>query len=72
MNTLTINNVDANTALDYKNQLLVHGLVADVDFTWKYTPKRPIENTFFMTTDSKVEFIFTDGSNATLFSLKWL
>jgi len=72
MNTLTITNVDANTALDYKNQLLVHGLVADVDFTWKYTPKRPIENTFFMTTDSKVEFTFVDGSNATLFSLKWL
>lgn len=70
MHSITIRNVSAVDAVDYKFQLLRAGLVMEDDFTWRYVPAQ--WDSFTGITGGKlVEFYFRDPATATFYQLKW-
>ena len=67
---LLVNVTNAPEALELNLQVLSHGLLNDVDYTWTYTPKRE-DWMNGVQTPGTVEFDFADAQWATFFGLKW-
>jgi hypothetical protein len=61
---------NVQTALELNIQVLSHGLLNDVDYTWAYTPRHEdwMNGVLEMAT---VEFRFVDPQLATFFRIKW-
>lgn len=64
VNTVRVENIKANDALELKYELVNSGLVQDVDFSWMwYAPT--------ILGKSLVEFNFKNPALATFYKLKW-
>lgn len=61
---ITLENIRASEAIEFKYELISAGLVLDVDFQWTWYS--PADNG-----TSKVEFIFKNPSHATFYKLRW-
>jgi hypothetical protein len=61
---------NAPEALELNLQVLSHGLLNDVEYTWAYTPRRE-DWMNGVQTPGTVEFDFVDAQWVTFFGLKW-
>lgn len=61
---ITLDNIRASEAIEFKNELISAGLILDIDFQWTwYSPSEK--------GTSKVEFIFKNPAHATFYKLRW-
>ena len=70
MHRITIRDIDAGRAIDYKNQLLSDGLSLVQDFTWEYCPS--VHEAFDMKAVRHANYDFLNKSMATFYQLKWM
>lgn len=72
MSDVTIENVTAAEAIEFKNQLSQSGLIIEQDYVWRYYPVKynhdwsthPLER-------SRVVFSFRDPALSSFYKLKW-
>ena len=71
MFAVVIENVDANQAIDMKNQLLKDGLMINQDFTWHYQQARWDNFSQDSVVTKHVRFSFAQEYLAVFYRLKW-
>ena len=72
MFAVVVQDVNANKAIDIKNQLLQDGLIIDKDFTWIYRQAKYDTSLGWNLIESQAAiFVFNKQSLATFYMLKW-
>ena len=70
-NTVTIHDISAAQAIEFKYELVSAGLHADIDFFWKYTPSKYSSWSGDDQENSLAEYTFVNESMASFYRLKW-